>query len=163
MKAKAIVTALLLLFVAGSVGYLILTETRDVKTPAGPRESAPTGAVPDGAAHRLVAYYFHGNTRCWTCRTIEAYAEEAIRTGFPTAWDDGRIAWLVVNVEEPENEHFVRDYELTTRSVVLVDVTEGNEQRWKRLDRVWQLVHDKRAFTEYVQGEARSILGGVDG
>jgi hypothetical protein len=171
MKTKAIITAVLLLFVAASVGYLILTETRDVKTPSGTPESAPESApataAPDSAAdstaHQLLAYYFHGKTRCWTCRTIEAYAEEAIRTGFPEAWDNGRIAWLVVNVEQPENEHFVRDYQLTTRSVVLVDVTGGTERRWIRLDRVWQLVHDKQAFTDYVQGEADSILGGIDG
>ena len=28
---------------------------------------------------KVVAYYFHGNMRCMTCRTIEAYAKEAIQ------------------------------------------------------------------------------------
>ena len=31
---------------------------------------------------RVLVYYFHGTTRCATCRTIEAYAHETVTTAF---------------------------------------------------------------------------------
>ena len=32
--------------------------------------------------HKVIAYYFHTNTRCSTCMKIEAYSKEAIEQGF---------------------------------------------------------------------------------
>ena len=61
----------------------------------------------------------------------------------------------VVNVDEDEHKHFVKDYELVTRSVVLVDA--GDAARWKNLPRVWQLVRDKEKFLEYVREETRQF------
>ena len=45
----------------------------------------PSGNEATGASvqtPRFVAYYFHGNMRCATCRKLEAYSEEAITKGF---------------------------------------------------------------------------------
>ena len=107
-----------------------------------------------------MAYYFHGNVRCATCRTIEAYAHEAVTGGFPSEMDDGRIQWRVVNVEDSGNRHFVDDFQLTTRSVVLVDLLDGRQAKWKNLADVWNHVRDKDAFLTYVRQEVRDYLGG---
>ena len=201
MKTKAIVTTILLAFVAASVIYLVVKETggkpaasgqsasastlqsRETGTPeaaetrgqpaasmpstptsvAQPRQAAmPEAAETTKAGSKLVAYYFHGNMRCRTCRNIEAYAKEAVQTGFPEALSDGRLEFRVVNVEEKANEHFVQDYQLTTRSVVLVQFADGKQGQWKNLPRVWQLVRDKDAFLKYVQDETRSYLEAAD-
>jgi hypothetical protein len=53
------------------------------------------------------------------------------------------------------NEHFIKDYQLYTRSLVVVD--ESNPKRFKNLDKVWQLVRDKPAFLKYVQDEVRAF------
>ena len=37
----------------------------------------------DAGAESVVAFYFHGNVRCATCKKIEAYADEAVQQGFP--------------------------------------------------------------------------------
>jgi len=91
-----------------------------------------------------------------TCRTIEQYAREALEDGFPEELQSEMLEWHAVNVEEPQNEHFIGDYELLTRSLVLVDVEGGNQTRWKNLERVWELVGDKGAFISYVQKETRA-------
>ena len=118
-------------------------------------EEAPAAAVSDG----VVAFYFHGNTRCATCKKIEAYADEAIHQGFVQALDTSALTWRVVNIEEPENRHFVQDFQLVTRSVVLAEYRDDKVVRWKNLDKVWQLVRDKGGFTSYVQSETRQFLG----
>jgi hypothetical protein len=117
-----------------------------------------TAVAPRTLDVEVVAYYFHGNFRCKTCRTIEAYSEEAIRSGFPDELASGRLAWRVVNVDEPENKHFVEDFELVTKSVVLTEYEDGEVTRWKNLKQVWQLVRDKAQFLDYVHSSTRKFL-----
>ncbi len=105
----------------------------------------------------VIVYYVHGNTRCPTCRKIEAQAHEAVETGFADAIEDGSIRWEVINYEEAGGKHFVDDYGVQVPSVVLIQMKDGKAADWKRLDRVWGLVGDKRAFIEYVQAEIRAI------
>jgi hypothetical protein len=173
MRIRTIVTAILLLFVGASVVYLIASERRagDVNTDRRDDSAAASNAVGNptarreglsgSAAHQVVAFYFHGNTRCPTCRAIEAYTEETLKNGFPDELRAGKLVWLVVNIEEPGNEHYINDYQLTTRSVVLVEMENGNENKWRRLDNVWQLVRDKDAFSSYISENTRSFLTGI--
>lgn len=170
MKPKAIVTIALLLFVVVSIVYLVVKETGG-KVARSPGTTLPVSGdeaqdsilPPDEVeGTRVVAYYFHGNVRCTTCRTIESYAKEAIQTEFVDALRDGRLEWRVVDVEDSSNEHFVQDFQLSTRSVVLERVENGKRQEWKSLHRVWELVHgDKEIFLIYIQDETRDFLEAV--
>jgi hypothetical protein len=117
-----------------------------------------TAVAPQTLAAGVVAYYFHGSFRCRTCRTIEAYSEEAIRSEFADELGSGRLAWRVVNVEEPENEHFIEDFQLATRSLVLAEYRDGEVIRWENLQQVWQLVREKERFLEYVRSSTRKFL-----
>ena len=137
-----------------TVTFLLIVAS-GVILPGLSAEESPAAAVSDG----VVAFYFHGNTRCATCKKIEAYADEAIHEGFVQALDTSALTWRVVNIEEPENRHFVEDFQLVTRSVVLAEYRDGNLVRWENLDKVWQLVRDKDGFTSYVQDETREFLG----
>ncbi|MFH0939040.1 MAG: nitrophenyl compound nitroreductase subunit ArsF family protein [Planctomycetota bacterium] len=170
MKPKTIVTVALLLFVAASVVCLVVKETGVNSSPnttqadapsvvAEPNIPAPTSSENKAASVKIIVYYFHGNMRCATCRAIEAYANEAIRTGFADALKDGRLEWRVVNIEEPDNERFVEDFQLTTRSVVLERLVNGKRADWKNLERVWELIRgDKDDFLKYVQDETKVYL-----
>jgi len=168
MKPRTILTAVLLVFVAVSVGYLIAKEAGR-NPPPGPEDQAPAVSretsdqeTAPASTHKVLAYYFHGNVRCSTCRKIEAYTQEAIEGTLAEALKDGRLEWQVVNVDHPSNEHFVQDYQLFTRSVVVVGTRDGKQVRWKNLERIWDLVHDKGAFVNYIQDEVRAYLGGEE-
>jgi hypothetical protein len=127
---------------------------------AGDDSQTPTGGASPSGDAKVIAYYFHGNFRCRTCRTIEAYSEEAITKGFTDALASGRLAWRVVNVDEPENKHFVEDFELVTKSLVLVEYRDGKVIRHENLREVWKLVSDKEAFLNYVRASTREFLRG---
>jgi len=107
----------------------------------------------------IVAYYFHGNVRCATCRKLESYSEEAITGGFPSELASGRMAWRVVNTDEPENAHFVEDFALVSKSLVLVEYHGGDVTRFQNLTLIWQLVRDKDGFVKYVRDATREFLG----
>jgi hypothetical protein len=106
----------------------------------------------------VVAYYFHGNFRCRTCLTIERSAHETISEDFPNELASGMLGWRAVNVDEPDNKHFVDDFKLVTRSLVLVSYQDGKVVRFQNLDKVWQLVHDEDAFSEYVRDATHAFL-----
>jgi hypothetical protein len=108
---------------------------------------------------KVIAYYFHGKFRCTTCRTIEQYSHDAIQTYFAKELGNGRLAFRPVNIEEPENKHFIQDYQLVTRSLVLsLMAADGKETKWKNLADVWKLVRDKEKFFQYVKDEVEKFL-----
>jgi len=126
----------------------------------GDTSRTATVGTPLSADSKVIAYYFHGNFRCRTCRTLEAYSEEAITKEFTDELGSGRLAWRVVNVEESENKHFVEDFELVTKSLVLVEYRDGKVIRHENLEQIWQLVRDKEAFLNYVRASTREFLRG---
>lgn len=166
MNGKKLVTVLLLAFVAVSVGYLVMNEARTGRAPvenggealAGDAggQMAASAPVPQ---HKVVAYYFHNTQRCVTCLKIEEWSEAALRNAFPEAFADGEMEWRAVNMEEPQNEHFVDEYDLAFSTLVLVDFHEGVERAWAKMDDVWELVHeDQVPFDKYVVDQAREYL-----
>jgi len=121
-------------------------------------EAAPRHAALQPSKSKVIAYYFHGTFRCTTCRTIEEYSHDAIQTYFAKELGNGSLEFRPVNVEEPENKHFIQDYQLVTRSLVLSLVSDGKEKKWKNLPDVWKLVRDKEKFYQYVKDEVELFL-----
>ena len=119
---------------------------------------AQQSAAPQPPAHKVIAYYFHTNARCSTCIKIEAYSKEAIEKGFPDAIKNGILEMRIVNYEHPENRHFMQDYKLVSKSLVLVNTVNGKQTEWRNLKLVWQLTGSKDAFMNYVRKEVRSYL-----
>ncbi len=164
MKAKTIINTALLLFIFTSVAYLVVEEvrSRSRSTPAEadlPVVAEPNQRLLEPAASKVVVYYFYGMARCPTCRKFESFSSEAVREGFPKELSEGRLEWRMVNVEESGNEHFVSDYQLYSKSIVIVKIQDGKQTEWKNLKRIWELVSDKEAFVKYVQDEVKTYLG----
>lgn len=163
MKPRTILTGALLLFVAVSIGFLVVQETvgsADGASAPNPGGGPGTDDVPAVQAipHRVIAYYFHGQKRCNTCRTIQAQSRAAIEEGFPEALIAGTLEFQEVNIEAPGNAHFVTDFDLTGSGLVLVELRDGRTVRFKNLQKVWDLVADRPAFFAYVQNETRTWL-----
>lgn len=106
----------------------------------------------------LIVYYFHTNFRCVSCRNIEKYTKEALEKFFFDDIASGKIDFQVVNTEEPLNKHFVQDYQLYTKSVVLSKISDGKEVKFKNLDKVWNLLRNKNKFFEYIKEETNSFI-----
>jgi len=172
MKPKTVVTAGLLAFVIASIGYAVVTglaartdaASSDPGERAGLSEVADFGSEDpavkgtDAASHKVIVYYFHGTARCPTCMKFEAFTQEIMKDSYADAIENGLLEFRIVNVDEPENKHFLKDYQLYTKSVVLSDTRNGEQTRWKNLEKIWELHPDKDAFFEYVRNEVDSYL-----
>ncbi len=107
---------------------------------------------------KVVAYYFHTTFRCPSCHKIEQFTEGAIKEYFAKEIESRDLEYRVINIEEKGNEHFVQDYKLYTKSVVLSMVKDGKETQFKNLEQVWQLLRNKDKFYQYIKSETRGFL-----
>jgi len=112
---------------------------------------APTGGT-------VTAYYFHGAFRCPTCHKLEEYAKEAIENNFKDALASGKLTFKIVNVESRGNKHYVADYQLYTKSLVLSLTKDGKEIRSKNLDKIWEYVRNKERYENYVRDEVTVFM-----
>ncbi len=151
MTGKTLVTAALLLFVATSVVALAVDLVREQRSP-------PVASRPAPPAAGTVVYYFHGDTRCPTCRAIESQAHKTLETQFARELARGEVEWRVLNFEAPENAAFANQFQLFTAMLVLVDGRTTPAGRWKTLDEVWALYDNPPAYQEYVAGELRRFM-----
>jgi hypothetical protein len=122
--------------------------------PAGPSDAAATDAVSDG----LVVYYLHSNTRCPTCRSIEAQARQTVEASYASQLSKGEMSWRVVNYDQPAGKPLAARFKVEMPVVVLARMKDGQVEKWIRLDQVWALVGDKPGFTKYVREEIDKML-----
>lgn len=120
--------------------------------------AVPAMAEENSADGTVKAYYFHGTFRCPTCNKMEQYAAEVIQNDFKDALASGKLEFRSVNVESKENEHYVKDYQLYTKALILSLQKDGKEVRSKNLDKIWQYVRNKEQYQNYVRDEVVAFL-----
>jgi len=124
---------------------------RPVKAPASSANSR-------GAEKTAVVYYFYTNTRCSSCKTIEIYSKEAVEKNFASDYKGWKVVFKGLNIEEEPYKHFVQDYWLNSKSVVVQKFSGDKPLKWGKLEKVWQLLGDKEAFISYVVEETHKLL-----
>jgi Fe-S cluster biogenesis protein NfuA len=150
MNGKRIMTVILLVFVVFSIGMIIKKETN----------KSELNLSKNLDKTQTVVYYFHGTKRCKTCNTIETYTKESIQKNFAKEIQNNELKIQSINVEHAGNEHFVKDFQLSMKTVVVVNYVDGEIVTWKNCDKVWKLVGDKETFKTYIANETKSILEG---
>lgn len=109
-------------------------------------------------AKTAVVYYFHTTVRCYSCTMLETYTREAVEKNFASQYKGWKVEFVSVNVEEPAHSHFIQDYRLNAKSVI-VQKFEGNKPMdWINLDKVWYLLGNKESFINYATEEIRKLL-----
>ena len=98
----------------------------------------------------FVLYYFYSQPRCKTCLAIETETGIAVHKNFANELKSGVLQWIVLDLDKPENKHFIKDFQLYTKSVVLVEKKGTKIVRHKLLQKVWELIHQPTAFEAYV-------------
>jgi hypothetical protein len=161
MKTQSLITIGLLAFVGVSV-VVALRGDRNTGAASGPNDvNAVSSDDLVQIESGVVVYYFHRSVRCVTCNTIEAYTRQVMDSAFAEAQAEGSMQLVSINYETAANEHFVKDFELTSNSVVLVRLEAGQVTQWKNLDQIWEQVQNAPAFHAYIQTETTAFLAGA--
>jgi hypothetical protein len=157
---KRISYFVMLMICMAALWSVVAAQDDELKSVENNQESDSTALEKSDVSGEVVfATYFHGTHRCATCRKLEAYAEEALLTAFEKELEDSTIIWRTINYDEKENEHYLKDYDLYTKALILSRVENGTEVEWKNLPKIWDLVGDKDKFLKYVQDETGAFLG----
>ncbi len=149
------------LFALAAVGcWAAVQQARQVSDlPAVPSKVVTT--QPGVTADAILVTYFSSDVRCATCMRIERLTRECVERNFAPEIQSGRIALRTVNLDGPGNEHFVQDYRLISKTVIVSDLAKGQEVRWENLQQVWTKQKDEPAFEAYVVDAVRRHLGSV--
>ena len=146
---------------------VLLGCNRDPSPPAGTVPAVPTDAlstpgcqsVAGAQPSKVIAFYFHRTVRCQSCLAIEDISRQAIEAGFIDALGEGKLEWRPLNLDEAENAHFEKDFELTTQSLVLARIEGVKTIQWKNLKDVWKLLDNPVGLERYVHDEVAGYLG----
>ncbi len=107
----------------------------------------------------LVSYILIGSKRCFTCKRIEAWTRESVESGFEKEIQEGTVAFRIVDGDLPANKHYIDDYQMAFKTVVIEKLQGNKVKDWKRLDEVWQLIRqDKASFDSFLRANVRSML-----
>ena len=107
---------------------------------------------------RVDVYYFYTNYRCPTCTKMEKYTKEAVEKYFSNELAAGTVQFRALNTDKDENQHFMKDYQLYTKSVVISMVKKNQEVKYKNLSKIWEYVNDKQKFYEYIKTQTNEYL-----
>jgi hypothetical protein len=155
VKAKRIIGHVLMAFVLVTIGFALGKEYG--RTPPAVQDETP--AAPTAATGKqVVVYYMHQTFRCVTCNKIEAMTEDLVKTEFAGAMQSGRLQFRCADFQE--DEALARRYNVASSSVVVVEVHDGKDVAFKRLDDVWTQVDKPAEFRAYVGGAIREYLRG---
>jgi len=115
-------------------------------------------AVAAPAKDKVIVYYFHETIRCSTCMKFQAYSKATLDTYFSKDLKDGEVEWHVLNMDTPQNKHFVKQFKLFTKALVIEKVHDGKVVAWKNLEDIWSFTEDEAKFMNYVKTNIDAYL-----
>jgi hypothetical protein len=110
------------------------------------------------ATDRVVVYYFHGKARCRTCLGIQASIEKTIAERFGAETASSALSFQEVNIDAPENKHFIQEFNLSSSSMVVTANKGKSMLKWENCDKVWEHAHDPIALADYTEKQIRTYL-----
>ncbi len=103
--------------------------------------------ISSAANAETVVAYVHNSIRCRTCMNMENWTVEASK--------ELPVTFVAINTDIKENKHYLTDYKLYTKSVIIKD-TKTN--KYKNLDKVWNYARNKQNFINYIKTEANKFI-----
>ena len=156
MIAKQLVRSILLIVVLGSLAIWANRESQKSQATAVP---AAVENLPAIAGDQVIMTYFISGTRCESCKKIEALSRETAEKDFPDALAKKKLVFRVIDTGESGYQHFIKDYQLTSKTVILSHRRNGKETEWKDMAGVWDLLDDAPGFHAYLGEQIRKYLG----
>lgn len=160
MIVKQILRSVLLIVVLGSLAVWANREFRKSRSYAeAEKQPTPAETLPVVDGPQVVMTYFLIGSRCASCRKIEALARETAEKDFPAELASNKLIFRVIDTGEAANRHYLDDYQLSSKTVVISRRLEGRETAWEDMEKVWDLLDDPPAYHAYLGTRIREYLG----
>ena len=144
---KILTYGLLTLAIAGAA-FAVKQRMAASQAPAATEaDSSPNSGLP---VNGKVITYFTSDVRCPSCFKIEEMTRKTVETRFAEKLQSGEFVFRTLNVGRPENQHFVDDYQLVSKTVIVSTRENGKETRFENLQDVWLKFNDPVDFENYI-------------
>ncbi|MBU7032736.1 MAG: hypothetical protein HXS53_09415 [Theionarchaea archaeon] len=108
-----------------------------------------------GSIDKLLVVHFHRVHQCTCCINVGKWAEETIQKYFPIEFEQGRIVYMDVCIEEtPELSRKYNAY----GSSLFISIIKGEEETFTENMEVWTYCFDHDAYVDYFKNFLDSIL-----
>jgi len=108
-------------------------------------------------ADKLEVYYFHGTKRCVSCLTIGEYINKTMMEYFSEEIADGRIDYMEVNIDFPENKDLARKFQASGSSL-FINAIRGEDDDIQNVLEVWSLKSDENKFKSFLKQKIDNLL-----
>lgn len=152
-KLRIIISRILLAFVFVTVGFSIGRRT----APVSVSEGSMIEAVNKGE-NKVIVYAVHMTFRCPECNQIEWFARALVENEFKDQLDRGEMEFRAVDYMQ--NTEFALRYNISSSTIVISKIVNGEETGFKRLDEVWTKVGNRDEYFDYVRA---AILESLEG
>ena len=120
--------------------------------------SAPNEGIPNiKKADKIEVLNFHRTQRCWSCSTLGKLSEKTVGEKFADEVAGGKVIFKAVNIELPENKEIINLYQASGSSLYINAIKDGKNNIVQNM-KVWQLLSNEPAFTNYLETQLRSLL-----
>jgi hypothetical protein len=145
-------TALKFLFPAALIVFLLYGTHSGL--PTGPTILHAAPPPSDG----VVVYQFHRRFRCDACYKLEAAINEALKTHFQEDIEAGKLIYRILDLDAEGSNAYEKKYDFFYNTVIVVDIENGHETRFKNLEEVWGMVDDKDAVIDFIKTHITEYL-----
>ncbi|UCG38262.1 MAG: hypothetical protein JSV00_08710 [bacterium] len=130
-----------------------------------PMHALAESTLPDGCLgtlqeNQIVIYYFHRKFRCQACGPLEETLRAMVQGRYEQQFRTGVLAMCVINLDEPENRHFLDDFRLLSNSLVIAEKRKGVVQRFTNLEAIWDITEGTEAIAGFLHREVSRYLPG---
>jgi hypothetical protein len=116
-------------------------------------------AINTTLVEKVEVIHFHGNRQCTSCIAVGDLAEKTVNTSFRHELASGRLVFMHVNYDLPENAALATKYNVTGSSL-WIGVYDGGGFHKEEDIRVWSLINNKDAYSTYLSGVITKRLSG---
>ena len=160
--AKYTLNSALIGFVIIALGYGLFVRNKTAEAPDTFRPRDTLVPAVEGVEPDFAVYFFYNDVYCETCNKLEGFALEAVQSEFEDELKTGLLQWRSLDMTTPKNSHYVEEFGLFSKSIVLVAFESGKETRWENLEDIWDRIHDEGGYKEYINASLRAFMGSAD-
>ncbi|MDD1680763.1 MAG: nitrophenyl compound nitroreductase subunit ArsF family protein [Methanoregula sp.] len=116
-------------------------------------------AVNTTPIEKVEVIHFHGNRQCTSCIAVGDLAEKTVNTSFRYELASGRLVFMHVNYDLPENAALATKYGVTGSSL-WIGVYNASGFHKEQDTRVWSLINDEGLYSNYLSMIINKRLNG---
>jgi hypothetical protein len=120
----------------------------------------PSLAVQNHTVTKIELVFFHPVPGCDSCDRVGLYANDTATTYFGPELASGRLVFLDINLNLPENGEVAHRYGAYTQSLWIGVYDESGFHATEITD-IWYYQYNKEGFMQYLKGVLDRELGGT--